>query len=256
MIHFFLILLNNIFIILYPSIFLFCAILVFLMFSKKRVIRVLLGVGIIYFYFSGMGMIPALLMFQLEKQLTTVSDKTIISNHAMIVLGGGISRYPHDISPLFTSDSRILEAYRIYKVAQTHHIQYTIFLSGGYTNKSKSISEAELYKRKLLELGVSNRYLIIENKSLNTYQNGEYLKPILQKYSFKKYLLVSSALHMKRAQQYLNRFNIRTIPAPSDYPYPVMEWLPIEYNLAMQSMVLHEYIGILRFYLYNHLNVN
>jgi len=256
MAHFFSLLFNNSTVLVYPSIFLFFVVLIALVFWKKKLSKVLLSIGVIYFYFSANGMIPMTLMFHLEKPFTTVNDRTIISNRAMIVLGGGISYYPSDISSLFTSDARILEAYRIYNVAQVHHVQYTIFLSGGYTNKSKSISEAALYKRELLQLGVPNQYLITEDKSLNTYQNAEYLKPILQGYPFKEYVLVSGALHMKRAQEYFDHFNIRTIPAPSDFPYPIIKWLPIEYNLSMQAIALHEYIGILRFKVYNYLHIN
>ena len=256
MIHFFEIFFKFLVAIVYPSILLLVVILIFFMWIRKKFSKILLASGAIYFYLSATGIISIPLILYLEKPMTKANDKRILSNRAMIVLGGGISYSPKDIASLFTSDARILEAYRIYKIAKANHIQYTIFLSGGYTNKSKSISEAALYKRKLIMLGISPQYLIVENKSFNTYQNGKYLQPILQKYPFKKYLLVTSALHMRRSQKYLKHFDIKTVPAPSDYPYPILNWLPIAYNLAIQSMVLHEYTGILRFELYNIFNFN
>jgi uncharacterized SAM-binding protein YcdF (DUF218 family) len=256
MVNFYTLLLNNFFNFIYPTIFLCFVIVVALIFWKKRFSRVLLGIGALYFYFSANGMMPTLLTKHLEKPFKTIDTEDIVSYRAMIVLGGGISFYPHDVASLFTSDARILEAYRIYNAAQAHHVQYTIFLSGGYTNKRKKVSEAELYKRILIHFGIPSRYIVIENRSLNTYQNAEYLKPILEKYPFHEYLLVSSALHMRRAQDYFNHFDIKTVPAPSDYPYPVIRWLPRAYNLAILAITLHEYIGICRLKVYNYFNVN
>ena len=79
---------------------------------------------------------------------------------------------------------------------------------------------------------------------------------ILKKLPFKKYLLVTSAIHMKRAKIYFKHFGISTIPAPSDFPNSLISIIPSAYNMALYEMALHEYIGIVRFKLYQFFNLN
>jgi uncharacterized SAM-binding protein YcdF (DUF218 family) len=240
----------------YPVIFLLIAGIIALIFWKKLFARILLSIALLYFYCSASGLLPLSLMRHLETSIKPITVNEIVSHHAMILLGGGMDNYPHETEPSTRSYARVLEAYKIYRIAQAHHVQYTIFLSGGYTGKNKHISEAELYRQILLQVGIPSRHLVIENRSLDTYQNAKYLKPLLKEYPSTPYLLVTSALHMPRAMRYFKYFNIDTIAAPSDYPYTTVQWIPKGYNLWMQQAVLSEYIDALRFDFYHLIRFN
>ena len=61
---------------------------------------------------------------------------------------------------------------------------------------------------------------------------------------------------MKRSLIYFNRFGINVIPAISDTPKPMANWIPTPYNLVLLSFAIHEYQSILRLYVYDYLNLN
>jgi uncharacterized SAM-binding protein YcdF (DUF218 family) len=246
---------NNLCLLLYPSVLLVLTVVIALIFWRKVLSRFLLVLALCYFYFSANGMIPKLLANYLEST-QPINTKTIVAHHAMIVLGAGISHYPKKAQPGILAYPRILEAYRIYNIAKNHGIDYTIFLSGGMTNHHYHIAEATLYKHVLTQLGVPEQNLITEAQSLNTYKNAQNLKHIIKAYPFQHFLLVTSSSHMHRAQEYFRHFQINTIAAPSDYPYPDQSIFPLGYNLALQQIYMHEIIGIWRYHLYNFLGLN
>ncbi len=252
--HSFALLFNCLAVGIFPIISLLLILIICLVFWKKRFSRILLALAIVYLYFSANGTIAKYLVKPLINSQQPISTDAILTHKAMIVLGGGVSYAPNHNELGVLSNSRILEAYRIYHIAKQHHVAYTIFSSGG--GKSVKSSEAALYKKLLLQLGVPKKAIIIEPKSKNTYQNAQFLKPILAHYPFKTYLLVTSALHMPRAQLYFSHFGIHTIAAPSDFPYPFVGLIPSSYNLFVQSFALREYIGIARLSVYEKLGLN
>ena len=92
-----------------------------------------------------------------------------------------------------------------------------MIITGGDVKKY-GISEAEVYGKILEDMGVKKDDLILEPKSLNTYQNARYTKRITQNLPYKQYLLVTSSIHMERSLLYFNYFNINVVPAISDSP--------------------------------------
>jgi len=228
--------------------------LVLIFFTAKRKftrILILLTIFILYLCASGIITKPLLENLQSYKPL---SDKTIGSNEAIILLGAGVDNNNYGVTPTLLADSRILETVRIFNIAKKHNIEYKIIVSGGDV-KGYGKSEAEVYAKVLKELGIPDKDIILENKSLNTYQNAQYTKEITQKLSYKKYILVTSSIHMKRSLIYFRNFNIDVIPAISDDPKPLL-WIPVSYNLTLLDFAMHEYFSIYRFYLYNFLGIN
>ncbi len=216
--------------------------------------RILLVLICLSFYFCANGTVTSWLVNPLENGLK-INKKTAIDQHkAMIVLGGGTSRSKHHPSLGIMSYSRILTAATIYQQGLKNGIHYTIFLSGGAVPPNTLI-EASLLQKTLIALGVPKQAIVMENHSQNTRQNAAFLKPLLKKYPFKSYLLVTGGLHMKRAQQWFSYYGIKTTPYPSDYPYPVVSIWPSAYNLAILQMAMHEHIGILQFYGYKRFGI-
>ena len=247
---------NALSLLLLPTIFLTLSVAVAIVFWKKRASRILLIVALLYVYLLGSGLIGQSLFERLESaNPQRLSEQQIVGHHALILLGGGLSHYPHSVNAQITSYARVVEAARVYHVGEQHGIAYNIFISGGDT-LHRGYSEAEVFRDQLLQLGVPRQQIILETKSLNTFENAKYLKPLLAKYGFKEYVLVTSALHMPRSRAYFKFFAIDTIAAPSDYPYPLSSVIPLGYNLALQEMAIHEWVGIKRLWLYNLLGLN
>lgn len=77
-----------------------------------------------------------------------------------------------------------------------------IILSGGIANKNVNMSEARMMYDYLVERGVAEDILVMEDKSLTTKQNAELSVPIAAKLGATRLLLLTSAEHMSRS--YLN----------------------------------------------------
>lgn len=131
----------------------------------------------------------------------------------------------------------------------------SIIVSGGDAAEAGE-SEAVIYQKALIDLGVANSDIILEQKSKNTYQNAEFTSAILQNHSFNQIILVTSGIHMQRALLYFSVFGVNPMPAPSDYLSSITSYFPLGYNFAMADFTLHEYVGVVRFHLYNFLGWN
>jgi uncharacterized SAM-binding protein YcdF (DUF218 family) len=73
-----------------------------------------------------------------------------------------------------------------------------ILVSGGLNNLPFSIP-AEKAAKELIKMGVQNKNIIIENKSQDTYQQGQEAMKIIRKNKWKKIILVASHFHQLRA---------------------------------------------------------
>lgn len=100
-------------------------------------------------------------------------------------------------------------------------IKKPILFSGGFKKKDKS--EADTYKDYALKEGVLERDIIVENNSLNTYNNFELSFPIILeavKKDFVNVLVVTSSIHMVRSLIYGNKVIKENKLPIKIYPYP------------------------------------
>lgn len=177
---------------------------------------------------------------------------------AIVILGGATrNNEPPRIMPdLNERGDRLLYGAKLYKEGAAPKI----LLSGGridwYGGES---SEAESMATILELIGVPRKDIILESRSLNTYENAVFTKEILEQKQINKILLVTSAAHMPRSIAIFRRQNIDAIPAPTDFL--ISDRNLIEYRHSSKSRILHliprsesldrttqalkEYIGIL-----------
>lgn len=91
-----------------------------------------------------------------------------------------------------------------------------IILSGGigYFNMRRNITEAELMRNYLLEHGIKEEDIFIENSSKNTYENFLYSYKILKNKNLlnNSFILITSDFHMKRSIYFFRKvFGSKTI---------------------------------------------
>jgi uncharacterized SAM-binding protein YcdF (DUF218 family) len=118
----------------------------------------------------------------------------------------------------------------------------------GERTRSDKVSDAS-YGRTLRNLGIADSQIMEEDQGLNTYQHARNISEIVKAHPAETVCLVTSALHLRRALLYFGAFGVRPDPFPSDY-------IPIGYNFAVADIALHQYIGILRFHVYEALGLN
>ena len=222
----------------------------------RRTTAIMILVTLIAFEAVGSGWIPSLLLGSLQS--TSAGENPAWGErNVIIVLGDGTVRLPGRsiVKPSALSYSRILEAVRLYSLAKERNHQCNILISGGDASGT-GMTEAEAYRTEMTQLGVTDSDIILERRSMNTFQNAEFTESILHKQQFDKLFLVTSGLHLRRALLYFGYFNIHPTPCPADYVVPPISILPTGYNFAIADLAAHEYVGILRYYIYNLLGWN
>ena len=175
----------------------------------------------------------------------------------VVILLGGMTRWsdpPQPVPNINEAGDRLLYAASLYQQGAAEKL---LLVGGQFPGATKS--EAKLMQNALILMGVPESAMILEEKSLNTYQNALLAKPILEEMDAHSALLVTSATHMPRSQQVFLKMGIDTIPAPTDYYVVAPEWdeetkptpsalflglLPSASALALTSKVIKEYVGI------------
>lgn len=175
---------------------------------------------------------------------------------AIVVLGGATrnDEPPRIIPDMSDRGDRLLYAAKLYKDG----VAPLIILTGGriqwYGGES---SEARSMATILELMGIPRDVMILESRSLNTYENAVYTKEILNKKNIKQILLVTSATHMPRSLAIFKKQGINAIPAPTDFMISernlienqfstesrILSYIPDTESLDRTTQALKEYIG-------------
>ncbi|NLB71249.1 MAG: YdcF family protein [Chloroflexi bacterium] len=146
------------------------------------------------------------------------------------------------------------EADRVLYTAQLYHQELApvIIVSGDFSRASSS-------KTFLMELGVPEDAIILQNQSSNMRSDAALSGGIMSTNDFESVLLVTSALQMDRAMFLFRDVEINITPAPTDYKVTLKDWealtgsdwktivanlLPTTEALDQTARVLWEYFGL------------
>jgi hypothetical protein len=61
---------------------------------------------------------------------------------------------------------------------------------------------------------------------------------------------------MARSLYYFLHFGVVATPAPADFITTIPAFVPLGYHFTVADIVMHEYIGVVRYYIYNFLGWN
>lgn len=154
----------------------------------------------------------------LEREWPPVAAEECQSADAIVLLGGGMASsgvgpYPE----MFSASDRVWHAARLYRCGKA-----PIVLPSG-------IDSARAELPLLVDLGVPAEAVCCENESRNTEENARFTSELLAKRvqgaRRPRVLLVTSALHMRRAKLMFERYapGLDVIPAATDHENLVME---------------------------------
>ena len=151
------------------------------------------------------------LMGRLEEEFTVPKKP---AGDVIVLLGGGINENAPDLTgsgaPLEAMLARMVTAVRLQR-----QLHLPILISGG--GKPGRIPETRIVRRFLLDLGVADRDILLEDKSRDTTQNARFSKEILKRHNFRHPLLVTSAFHMRRSVEAFKRFDVAVTPVPASF---------------------------------------
>lgn len=167
----------------------------------------------------------------------------------IILLGGGAYGGVPDLSGVGTPSEmtlyRVVTAVRLYK-----RLKIPIIVSGG-TVFQHAKPEAPIVQRFLVDLGVPDNAIIMEDKSLNTSQNAKNTRKICLERGFRTPILVTSAFHMKRSVMLFKSVGIEVTPFPTGFQswrnrqYGWIDFLPG--NFGGVSIAIKEYLALFYF---------
>lgn len=187
------------------------------------------------------------LRLDLERQYPAVPLDDVPRAEAIVVLGGGIDP-PHSNNPhpdLNDASDRYWHAFRLWRAGKAPEI---VISGGAMPWQDARSSEADAAVRFLVDLGVPARRVIVESSSLNTRQNANLSANVLRARGANRILLVTSALHMRRARALFEDQGLDVVPAAADHevgndPPGLLRWLPDTDAFDGSRRALKEYLA-------------
>ncbi len=175
---------------------------------------------------------------------------TFAAHTAIILLGGG-TEYDDDgaLLPKRDAIARIAKSADLYAQCKRTTAVCHVIVSGGNPQRHKA-TEADTYLPWLLRDQVARSDIILENRSLTTYENARNVAAILPHRYYDSLILVTSAYHMPRALLDFHRFGMTPQPVISNTRHARRGLLPRYENLVGAELALHELIGIAQFHVY------
>ena len=169
---------------------------------------------------------------------------------AGIVLGS-FTGYDKDIDRLqFNRGSdRLWQAVNLYKIGKIKNIFY---VGGSGRLIQNDSTDASLIRRFLINIGVPDSNILTESESQNTRENALNSKKILDKEMPKgKFLLLTSAFHMRRALGCFGKADLKVTPYCTDrysgdrkYYFDHL-FIPNVNVLEKWDNLIHEWLGML-----------
>ena len=222
--------------------------------QSARILYVFAGILLVA---VGCGPLPAITLKGLQTGYAGDSVPSWQPKAAIVVLGGGAQQ---------VADTRVLEVpaivygrivktLELYLQCKRNGKACTVIVSGGDPAKL-GVSEAKVYGAVLTKVGLDPGDLVIEGRSLNTWQNAQFCAAWLNDHPQDQVVLVTSGLHLRRSILYFSHFGVHALPARADYVRAAMSPLPVTYNFLLMDLALHEYAGLVRYRVYEMLGWN
>ncbi len=178
----------------------------------------------------------------------SINPPETVSGDVIIMLGGGATPDSPNISTKGNlggnSANRLLTCMQL-----SRKLDVPIIISGGKVFDSSG-DEAVIARSILINLGVPENKIIIDDKSLNTTQNAQFTREIINRYGFKDPILVTSAFHMRRSVIQFKKVGIDVTPYPCGYlvsrkfSVDLFDFVPSTESFNYLTYALKEYIGI------------
>lgn len=178
------------------------------------------------------------------------TQATYAARTAIVMLGSGTGYDArHNLVPRHDALARIATSAELYKACKDDGNACDVIISGGNPQRHEA-SEADTYLPYLLQKAVPRTDVILENRSLTTYENARNVAALLQDRRYEALILVTSAYQMPRALLDFQRFGLTPQPVISNARQVQLGLLPRYDNLVNAEIALHEFIGIAQFYVY------
>jgi uncharacterized SAM-binding protein YcdF (DUF218 family) len=223
----------------------------------RRSCRLIAIVLVVVFLGIGYGAIPYWCATRLQSGLMTDFHGHWGQRSVIVLLGGGTEQLAGkaDVEPNLIGYARITRAFAQYTSCKQQGGVCVVLVTGGDA-QSHHAPEAEIYATMLRRIGIPVMDLQTEEQSKNTWENAKFSASLINAIHPDTIVLVTSGTHLFRSQLYFSHFGIHATPVRSDYLTAEFHPVPVFYNFVVMDIVMHEYIGIIRYYVYQMLGLN
>jgi uncharacterized SAM-binding protein YcdF (DUF218 family) len=227
--------------------------LVTVIFWHRRWARKLLFVTLCGIVILHSGWVGYWLRYPLESRYAPLLKARDAGRYDVIVVltsasipAGGLLPFPTIDEHMFR---RLDEAWRLYKMDPK-----PIIVSGGHVNPfTPDQDENKIACDYLLLWGVAQHHVLGEAKSRDTFESALEIGKLLKQKGWKRYLLVTSAVHMPRSMLAFSTAAPEPIPAPGDFTLRQPKLSPLDLAPSVSAaqaiaLTLHEYVGLINYY--------
>lgn len=186
----------------------------------------------------------------LERHYPPLPIASIPSADAVVVLGGGIGgTVPPRLFPdLNDAADRVWHGARLVAAGKAP----LVIASGGHLPwRPEQGPEADAMLAFLSDLGVAPKHVVREGRSETTRGNALQTRRLQHGLGLQRVLLVTSALHMRRAEATFRAAGIAVVPVAIDHEVverpsvTLLDYLPDAAALEGSSRAFKEYLGLL-----------
>ncbi|HEV8340751.1 MAG TPA: YdcF family protein [Candidatus Binatia bacterium] len=227
--------------------------LVIFVFWQRRWARKLLLVTLIVIFALHSGYVNHLLRYPLESRYPPVLDPSAAEPYDAIVVltsgmipARGLIPFPTINEAMFR---RLDEAWRLYRARPK-----PIIVSGGHVDPfTPPMDENQIACDYLILWGIPKADVISEPESRDTFESAVQVQTILHRKGWKRYLLVTSAVHMPRSMLAFRSVAPEPVAAPGDFTlggdqFSPLNLFPSEVAGTKVAATVHEYIGLVNYY--------
>lgn len=234
----------------FPWLFLLVIVLVF---WRRRWARTLLFLAFCLIVVLHSGFVGYALRYPLESRYLPLIEPAQVEPYDAIVILTAGTIPPTGLIPFPAVDGdmfrRLEEGWRLYRLRPK-----PIIVSGGHVNPfTLPKNENQIARDYLILWGVPKHDVLAEDRSRDTFESAVEVGKILRKRGWKRYLLVTSAMHMPRSMLAFTAKAPEPLPAPGDFSLgevviTPLNLLPNEGAARGIFASLHEYIGLANYY--------
>jgi uncharacterized SAM-binding protein YcdF (DUF218 family) len=205
------------------------------------------------FWLLAAGWLSAPLLYLAQRGTQAIAPPTYGAHTVIVLLGGGTEYDAADkLVPKPDALIRVVTGAEIYSACKRTGARCDVVISGGNPQHHET-SEADNYLPYLLQKQVPRADVVLENRSLTTYENARNVAALLRGERYDALILITSAYHMPRALLDFQRFGLVPQPVISSTRHVQLGVLPRYNNLRNANIALHELIGLAQFYVYRRL---
>lgn len=209
-------------------------------------------VGLLVLGFSPLGQLLIRPLEERFKAPSTLSDDGTITG--IIMLGGFEDGNVSKARKMLTLSDRSERLTETLLLARWLPHARIIFTGGAGSLFLRAEPAGDRLAAYLIALGIPRERIVIEQKSVNTWQNAVFTKRILKPRTTDRYILVTSAWHMPRAVGVFRKAGFNVVPYPVDYqtadaadltrPFPFLVT-----GLTIVDLAVKQWIGLVVYWL-------